>query len=103
MNPWRYEIVAQRMHLDERSQTDRIAKVIGIDAFGQAGTRHWLGGQETCFQALAPRLTDEGEDQTSHVAAATNAADDDIRVIVGLRHLQECLLPDNSLMQQHVV
>ena len=95
--------MAKGMHFDQRRHPDGIAKVIGIDAFGQTGTGHWLGSEEAGFQPLFASFTDEGENQARHIAASTCAANYHVRVIVRQCHLLESLFANNSLVQQYVV
>src|ERR671926_67300 len=100
MNSGWYEVVTKRVHLDQRSHANRIAKVVGIDAFGYARASHWFGGQETRFAAIAKCFTDEGESKASIIAATTNASNDEIRVVTCLLHLKQGFLSNDGLVEQ---
>ena len=56
------------------------------------------------IRRLAAQLpAQEREGQPREVGAAAGATDDDVRLLAGHRHLLDRLLPDDRLMQQHVV
>src|SRR5690242_9662954 len=103
MNSRWNEVMAERMHFDQRGHADGITKVISIHAPCHARTGHRFCSQEACLHAFTQRVPDEGEGEPGHIAAATYAPDNDIWVIARFLHLEHSFFTDNSLMHQDMV
>ena len=99
----RHEAVAERVHLDQRRQADRVAEVVGVAAAGQGRAGFGLDGEDARRAALAQLLADERKGQPGEVRAAADAADHHVGVLPCEVHLLERFLADDRLVQQHVV
>ena len=97
----RHEVVAERVHRDERRQLPRVAEVVGEVAARQRRAGGRLAGEEVDL-AAGDLLAQEREREPGEVRAAADAADDDVRVRAGELHLRDRLLADHGLVQQHV-
>ena len=98
----RDEVVAERVHRDERRQLARVAEVVGEEPARQRRARRRLAGEHVDV-AAGDLLAQEREREAGEVRAAADAADDDVREGAGELHLRERLLADHRLVQQHVV
>ena len=98
-----HEVVAERVHLDDRRHLAGVAEVVGVDAAGQARRRGRLGRDDAVVSLTAQLLADEGEGQAGEVGAAAGAGHDDIGLLAGHLHLLHGLLADDRLVQEHVV
>src|SRR5581483_11889734 len=98
VNGRRDEAMPERVHLDQRRQAYRAAKVVGISSLGQGGAGFGLDRDDARRAALAQLLTDEWKRQPGEVGATTNAADHDVRVFPGAVHLLQSFLADHRLM-----
>ena len=103
VNPWRHKIVAEGVHLDQRGHPDSISKIIGVHALGQTGARHRFCGQEAGLQSFLASFTNERKCQARKITATAYTSNDNIRVIICLRHLEQSLFPNNRLMEQNMV
>ena len=103
MDGVRDEVVAQRVHLQQRRHPGGVAEVVGVHAPRQRRTRRRLDGADHRVHPPGELLAEEGERQPAEVRAAAGAPDEDVRRLADLGELQERLLADDRLVQQHVV
>ena len=99
----RDEVVAQRVHLHQRRHARRVAEVVGVRASRQRRARGRLDGADHRVHPAGQLLAQERERQPAEVRAAAGAADEDVRRLADLGELEERLLADDRLVQQHVV
>ena len=82
VNPGRHEIVAQRIHLDQRRELGGVAVIVGELALGQAGAGGRFDGDDA--RALAGETVEHvGQRQAAEIAAAAEAADHHVRLLAG--------------------
>ena len=98
-----HEVVAERVHLDQRRHLGGVAEVVGIGAAGQARRGLGLDGDDAVGLAAAEGPAQPREGQAGEVRAAAGAADDHLRLLAGHLHLEDRLLADDRLMQEHEV
>ena len=99
-----HEVVAQGVHLHQRGQPGRVAEVVGVDAVGERRARRRLDRPDGRVHRAGQLLAQEGEGQPPEVRPAAGAPDDQVgRASPGLAQLQEGLLADDRLVQEHVV
>ena len=99
----RHEVVAERVHGEERGHADGVAEVVAVAAAGECWAGRRLGGDEAHLRLAAEHAAHEGERQPGEVRAAPDAADHDIRLVARQLHLLQRLLPDHGLVQADVV
>src|SRR3990170_709304 len=100
----RDEPVAERVHLHERREADRVAEVVHVLALGEARAGAGLDGDHAELLLLAGELVgDEGEGEAREVRAPADAADEHVGLVVGLLELLAGLEPDHGLVHQDVV
>ena len=100
----RDEAVAERVHLRDRSDADRVAEIVGVDAARERRARRGLRGDETSARLPALELVaDERIRQAGEVRATADAADHDVRVLTRHLHLLLRFEADHGLMEKHVV
>src|SRR5450759_2347838 len=100
----RYEVGAQRVHLQQRRQAARVAEVVAVLALrerrsGLRLARHDVGGG-TALEVL-PYVRDRDAAQVRPAAGAGKQVIG--RLLVEQRELLDDFLPDDRLVQQHVV
>ena len=103
MDRLRDEVVAERVHLHQRRHLGRVAEVVAVDALGQRRRRLRLDRDDPRLRAAAQAAADERERQPGEVRATAGAADEDIRLLAGQRHLLDRLLADDGLVEQDEV
>ncbi len=81
----------------------RVSEVVRVHAARQRRRRLRLHGHDSIGAALAEVQAQERERQPREVRPAAGAADDDVGLLAGHRHLLERFLADHRLMQQDVV
>src|SRR6266540_2526166 len=95
----RHELVAQRVHREQRGHPGGVAEVVVEGPFGERRARRWLRGDEP--HAV---LGHERQGDAAQVRAAAAAADDHVRAwVAGGGELLLGFEPDDRLVQQHVV
>src|SRR2546426_11516633 len=100
----RNEGVAERVHLDERREADRVAKVVDVLALREARTGARLDGDDAELLPLAGELVgEEREGEAREVRAAADAADEDVGLRVRFLELLLHLEADDGLMHEDVV
>jgi hypothetical protein len=98
------EGVAERVHLDERREPDRIAEIVDVLPLGQARAGAGLDGHDAQLLLLAGELVrGEGEGEAREVRPAADAAHDDVGLGIRLLELLPGLEADHGLVHQHVV
>ena len=98
-----YERVAERVHLHQWGHPHGVAEVVAVLALGEAGAGGRLDAADRRTHPPGQRLAQERECQTAEVGAATRAADEQVGHLVDLGELEQRLLADDRLVQQHVV
>ena len=91
------------MHLDEWCHLRGIAEVVGVRAACQRRAGGRFDGDNARVLLAAQLAPDERERQPGEVRSPTRRTDDDVRVVAGHLKLEQRLLPDDGLVQQHVV
>src|SRR6266540_2260461 len=97
-----HEVVSERVHRDERRQLARVAEVVREQTAREGRTGGGLA-REHVDVAARDLLPDEREGEAGEVRAAADAADEDVWKRTGHFHLRQRLLPDDRLVQQHVI
>ena len=97
------EVVTQRVHLHEGRHPRGVAEVVGIDTARERRARRRLDRGDLRVDLARELLAQEGEGQAREVGAAAGAADDVGRGVAGHLELEQGLLADHRLMQQHVI
>src|SRR5437763_3071260 len=99
MDRGRHELVAERVHREQRRHACGVTEVVVERAFGERRARRRLGGDEPHVL-----VGDERKRDAAQVRAAAAAADDDVRPrVAGPSELLLRFQPDYRLVQQHVV
>ena len=99
----RDEVVPQGVHLHQRRHAEGVAEVVGVGALGEAGARRRLDRAYDGGHPARPLLAQEREGEAAEVGAAAGASDEEVGGLSDHRQLQQRLLPDHGLVQQHVV
>ncbi len=96
---------AQRVHLQQRRETRRIAKVVSVPAARQRGTgSRFHGDHAQLLVAFAAQLgPNERERDAAEIRSAAGTADEHVRLISGHSHLLHRLQPNHGLVHQHVI
>ena len=97
------EPVAQRVHLHQRRHADGVAEVVAVLAAGQRRAGGRLDAADHRVHPAGQLLAEEREGQAREVGAAAGAAHDHVGHLLGHLQLQQRLLADHRLVQQHVV
>ena len=79
-----------------------VAEVIGVAALGNRGTGGGFHADDAQIWVLE-LFGHEGQDQAAEVAAATDAADQEVGLFLGQGELFLGLQADHRLMQKHVI
>src|SRR5262249_33348021 len=98
----RHEVVAERMHRHEWGELARVAEVVGEHTPCQGWTGRWFA-RENVDLAPGDLLPQERKRQAGEIRAAADTADDEVGERARQLHLRQRLLPDHSLVQEHVV
>jgi len=99
----RHVVVAEGVHLEQRRGRGLVAEVVGERALGDRGAGGRLDGYEARLRPSGQVLAQEREGEPAEARTAPDATDDDVRVRIGVLALEDRLLPDHRLVQQHVV
>src|SRR5215207_7064456 len=99
----RHERVSKRVHLHHRGRACGVSEVVRVAALRKRRARGRLDGHDARALTIFQVLADEREGDAAEVRAAPDAAHDHIRVLAGQLHLLERFLPDDGLVQQHVI
>jgi hypothetical protein len=98
----RHEVVAQRVHLHERGQSNRIAEIVGILALGKRRAGCRLDRDQAHF--LADGLVGEKRKRdAAEVGTAATGGQHDVGILTDFFELFFGFQPDHGLMQQHVI
>ena len=95
--------MAEGVHLHQRRHPCGVAEVVGVDAARERRARRRLDRGDLRVDLARELLPQEGEGQAREVGAAARAADDVCRGVTRHLKLQQCLLADDGLVQEHVV
>ncbi len=99
----RHEVVAERVHRQQRRQPRRVAEVVAVGAARERGAGGRLGREEARARAPAQHEPHEREREPREVRAAADAADDHVRRLARHLELRHRLLADHRLVQADVV
>src|SRR5204862_422830 len=100
----RNEGVAERVHLDERREADRVTEVVDVLALREARTGARLDGDDAELLPLAGELIGKKrKGEAREVRAAADAAHEDVRLRVRLLELLSHLEADDGLVHEDVV
>ncbi len=102
MDRRRHEVVPERVHGHEGRELAGVAEVVREETAGQRRAGGRLAGEDVDLPA-GDLLSQERKGQPGEVRAAADAPDDDVGKLTGVAHLCKRLLPDDGLMQKHVV
>src|SRR5204862_7809985 len=95
----RNEGVAERVHLDQRREADRVAEVVDVLALREARAGARLDGHDAELRALAGELIGKKrKGEAREVRAAADAAHEDVRLRVRLLELLAHLEADDGLV-----
>ena len=97
------EVVAQRVHREQRGVTSLVAEVVAELTACEFRTAVGLGCDELCVTLTTQVVTHEGEGDTTEVTTATEATDHDIGIFACHLHLLFCFQTNDSLVQTYVV
>ena len=103
VNSRRNKGAAQGVHLDQRRQMAGVAEVVSEAALGEAGAGGGLHGHDARVALALELAAKEGHDKAGKVRSAAGAADDDVGLVAGQRHLLDGFLADDGLVEQHVI
>ena len=94
--------MTERVHRHHRRQALRVAEVVGVLALRQRWAGCRLGSDEARRCAVANVATYPRDCQTTEVGTAAEAGDNRVGLLTGHLHLQDRLLADDRLVQDHV-
>ena len=97
------EPVAERVHLQQRRHPGGVTEVVAVLALGEARTRRRLDTADRRVDAPGQLLAQERESQPAEVGSPTRAPDEQVGRLADLGELEQGLLADHRLVQQHVV
>ena len=97
------EVMPEGVHLHQRRHACGVAEVVGVHAPGQRGAGCGLHREDARVDLAGHLLLQEGEGQAREVGSAAGAADDERGGVPRHLHLQQGLLADDRLVQEHVV
>ena len=103
VNGVRDEVVPEGVHFHQRCHAGGVAEVVRVDTPGQGRARGGLGGENARAHLAVELFLDEREGQAGEVGPAAGAPDDQGRGVSRHLELHQCFLPDDRLVQQHVV
>ncbi len=95
------ETMPQRVHFHNRRHLRGVTEIVGVGTFGQGRASGWLRCDDARTISVSQILAHEREGQTGEIAAAANASDDHIRVLVGFIELLQRLLANNCLVHEN--
>ena len=97
------EAVAERVHLQQRRHPGGVAEVVAVLTLGEARAGGRLDAADRRVDPPGELLAQEREREPAEVRAAAGAADEQVGRLADLGQLQQRLLADDRLVQQHVV
>ena len=103
MDVRRLEIMPERIHRQQRREPGHIPEIVLERAAREFRAARRLDGHDADIPAFDKVPAQEREAQSCEIAAAAEAADHHVRLGAGHLHLCDRLLPDDGLVQDHVV
>ena len=98
-----HERVAEGVHLDQRGELAGVAEVVAVLAPAQRRAGRRLDAADHRVHPSGQLLPKERERQAPEVGAAARAAHQHVGGLADLGQLEEGLLADDRLVQEHVV
>ncbi len=95
--------MAERVHLHQRRHPRGVAEVVAVLALGEGRARSRLDAADRRVHVAGQLLAEEREAEPAEVGATPGAPDEQVGALPHLRQLEQCLLADDGLVQQHVV
>ena len=95
--------MAEREHRQQRRHLAGVAEVVAELALRERGACGRLGREEPRPGLAAEPVCHERVREACEVRTAAHAADHDVGLLAGHLHLLLCFLPNDRLVQQHVV
>lgn len=97
------EIVAERVHLHQWREPRRVPEVVSIDASRERRARGRLDGADHGAHLPRHRFSEEREREARKVGPPARAPNKQVRGLAQDFELPQALLPDDGLVEQHVV
>ena len=97
------EVVPEGVHFHERRHARGVTEVVAVLALTHRRARRRLDATDRRVHVALQLFAKEREAETAEVRAATGAADEHIGLFADLGELEQRLLADDRLVQQHMV
>ena len=104
VNLRRNEVVAERVHWNERRHTDGVAEIIPEDAARELRDTRWARSRGILMFFPCVKIEmQERKAETCEVRATAERRDDDVGHLARLLHLLDRLLTHHRLVREHVI
>ena len=94
---------AERVHLDQRRQMRGVAEIVGVFAARQRRAGGRLDRDDAALAAAAQLQPEKRKRKPGEIRAAAGAGDHHVGIVARHLALLDRFLPDDGLVQQHVI